>query len=535
MEDNLTPEEQAVLDKLKDNHISAKQVTFIDWAEGYSTEPGYQYQNRVPKKVNREKLRNFLRIFGIDIIEDALESLASKLSGTESAPVFSEIQPVSLQDYILYFELSTGQTFNDLPKNAQESIIAGFDALLYDDAVSRELAANINADTQVVKDIYQREGELPEGFKHVEEERVVEPDPLVSGMFADAQTREERIAIQEGRRIQPGTVEGAKPLSIQEQQSAYIEEKLASGDFTDEALNFVQTMLPSDLPYIGLGGTITPTQPDKLPLYVEGMQYGLFNGMSPEELINVQIALVEADYLYPGSFEAGTLDARTIGAISKAMEVQNLQGRTNPVLASSQSVQLALSGAGPSIAKDIRNFFITELKKDEPGVGGAGLAIDESISLFPEFSIIYGETAAEQILGRKLRKQERALVGSYYNAALAEASVEVQDMLKTREEKRKEAQLTALETEQIRLKTGLPEGVYSVEAPPQFTAAPGDAQSAQQIQALITTLAGQRFEDKLTSIGAYAAELEEGDKEAEMKSRSRAFTTALNSTGSGAL
>ena len=357
-------------------------------------------------------------------------------------------------------------------------------------------------------------------------EDVVAPDPLIAD-FVESETRDERIQATEGRRT-------FKPLSVQEKQSQYIDEKLAEGDFSDEQLNFVQTMLPSDLPYIGLGGTITPTQPDKLPLYVEGMQYGLFNGMSAEELINVQLALVEAEYLYPGSFDAGVLDSRTIAAISKAMEVQNLQGRTNPTLASSASVQLALSGAGPGIAQDIRNFFISEVKKDEPS-GQADLAIEESVQLFPEFAAIYGETAAEQILGRKIRQGERAMIGSYYNQALQEASQEVQDMLKAREQARKEAQTTALQTEQIRLQAGLPEGVYSVEAPEQFTAAPGDAGSAQQIQGLITALAGQRFEDKITSIGAYAAELDENDREAEMRSRSRAFTTALNSTGSGAL
>ena len=357
-------------------------------------------------------------------------------------------------------------------------------------------------------------------------EDVVAPDPLIAD-FVESETRDERIQATEGRRT-------FKPLSVQEKQSQYIDEKLAEGDFSDEQLNFVQTMLPSDLPYIGLGGTITPTQPDKLPLYVEGMQYGLFNGMSAEELINVQLALVEAEYLYPGSFDAGVLDSRTIAAISKAMEVQNLQGRTNPTLASSASVQLALSGAGPGIAQDIRNFFISEVKKDEPS-GQADLAIEESVQLFPEFAAIYGETAAEQILGRKIRQGERAMIGSYYNKALQEASQEVQDMLKAREQARKEAQTTALQTEQIRLQAGLPEGVYSVEAPEQFTAAPGDAGSAQEIQGLITALAGQRFEDKITSIGAYAAELDENDREAEMRSRSRAFTTALNSTGSGAL
>ena len=357
-------------------------------------------------------------------------------------------------------------------------------------------------------------------------EDVVAPDPLIAD-FVESETRDERIQATEGRRVE-------KPLSVQEKQSQYIDQKLSEGDFSDEQLNFVQTMLPSDLPYIGLGGTITPTQPDKLPLYVEGMQYGLFNGMSAEELINVQLALVEAEYLYPGSFDAGVLDSRTIAAISKAMEVQNLQGRTNPTLASSASVQLALSGAGPGIAQDIRNFFISEVKKDEPS-GQADLAIEESVQLLPEFAAIYGETAAEQILGRKIRQGERAMIGSYYNQALQEASQEVQDMLKAREQARKEAQTTALQTEQIRLQAGLPEGVYSVEGAEQFTAAPGDAGTAQQIQGLITTLAGQRFEDKLTSIGAYAAELDENDREAEMRSRSRAFTTALNSTGSGAL
>ena len=369
-------------------------------------------------------------------------------------------------------------------------------------------------------------GEFREGFTSLDvEEEDVAPDPLIAE-FVESETRDERIQATEGRRVE-------KPLSVQEKQSQYIDQKLSEGDFSDEQLNFVQTMLPSDLPYIGLGGTITPTQPDKLPLYVEGMQYGLFNGMSAEELINVQLALVEAEYLYPGSFDAGVLDSRTIAAISKAMEVQNLQGRTNPTLASSASVQLALSGAGPSIAQDIRNFFISEVK-DEPS-GQADLAIEESIQLFPEFAAIYGETAAEQILGRKIRQGERAMIGSYYNQALQEASQEVQDMLKAREQARKEAQTTALQTEQIRLQAGLPEGVYSVEGAEQFTAAPGDAGTAQQIQGLITTLAGQRFEDKLTSIGAYAAELDENDREAEMRSRSRAFTTALNSTGSGAL
>ena len=415
---------------------------------------------------------------------------------------------------------NVGLRLSDFFSNLPEDLLA---ELQFEYPTTPEAQLGMMAGEELADNI----GEFREGFTSLDvEEEDVAPDPLIAE-FVESETRDERIQATEGRRIE-------KPLSVQEKQSQYIDQKLSEGDFSDEQLNFVQTMLPSDLPYIGLGGTITPTQPDKLPLYIEGMQYGLFNGMSAEELINVQLALVEAEYLYPGSFDAGVLDSRTIAAISKAMEVQNLQGRTNPTLASSASVQLALSGAGPGIAQDIRNFFISEVKKDEPS-GQADLAIEESVQLFPEFAAIYGETAAEQILGRKIRQGERAMIGSYYNQALQEASQEVQDMLKAREQARKEAQTTALQTEQIRLQAGLPEGVYSVEAPEQFTAAPGDAGTAQQIQGLITTLAGQRFEDKLTSIGAYAAELDENDREAEMRSRSRAFTTALNSTGSGAL
>ena len=415
---------------------------------------------------------------------------------------------------------NVGLRLSDFFSNLPEDLLA---ELQFEYPTTPEAQLGMMAGEELADNI----GEFREGFTSLDvEEEDVAPDPLIAE-FVESETRDERIQATEGRRIE-------KPLSVQEKQSQYIDQKLAEGDFSDEQLNFVQTMLPSDLPYIGLGGTITPTQPDKLPLYVEGMQYGLFNGMSAEELINVQLALVEAEYLYPGSFDAGVLDSRTIAAISKAMEVQNLQGRTNPTLASSASVQLALSGAGPGIAQDIRNFFISEVKKDEPS-GQADLAIEESVQLFPEFAAIYGETAAEQILGRKIRQGERAMIGSYYNQALQEASQEVQDMLKAREQARKEAQTTALQTEQIRLQAGLPEGVYSVEAPEQFTAAPGDVSEPSQIQGLITTLASQRFEDKLTSIGAYAAELDENDREAEMRSRSRAFTTALNSTGSGAL
>ena len=366
-----------------------------------------------------------------------------------------------------------------------------------------------------------------------------EPEDAVKNDFAsyiEAETRDDRIQNVETLRASNIFPMGEKPLSIQEQQSAYIEERLQEGAFDDELLDTVGLygLSPSSLPFLGIDtGTILPsTSPEAVPLYLNGFEYGLFNGMSPEELISVQVALVEANYLAPGSFTAGVLDPRTQNAIASAMSLHNQQGRTNTTLNSSFVLQTAASGQAPALASDIRDFFLSEVAKDA-GQDAVSIAIDESINLFPEFAALYGETAAEGILGRKIRSGERAMMGRYYSAAVEEASNIVLEMLNEREQSRKDAQVESLKMEEIRLKGGLPQGVYSLESPQQFTARPGDisAQDPAAIQTLITSLANQRFENKINSIGGYAAELQEGEKEREMKSRSRAFNTALNVVG----
>ena len=366
-----------------------------------------------------------------------------------------------------------------------------------------------------------------------------EPEDAVKNDFAsyiEAETRDDRIQNVETLRASNIFPMGEKPLSIQEQQAAYIEEQLQEGAFDDELLDTVGLygLSPSSLPFLGIDtGTILPsTSPEAVPLYLNGFEYGLFNGMSPEELISVQVALVEANYLAPGSFSAGVLDPRTQNAIASAMSLHNQQGRTNTTLNSSFVLQTAASGQAPALASDIRDFFLSEVAKDA-GQDAVSIAIDESINLFPEFAALYGETAAEGILGRKIRSGERAMMGRYYSAAVEEASNIVLEMLNEREQSRKDAQVESLKMEEIRLKGGLPQGVYSLESPQQFTARPGDisAQDPAAIQTLITSLANQRFENKINSIGGYAAELQEGEKEREMKSRSRAFNTALNVVG----
>ena len=364
-----------------------------------------------------------------------------------------------------------------------------------------------------------------------------EPEDAVKNDFAsyiEAETRDDRIQNVETLRASNIFPMGEKPLSIQEQQAAYIEEQLQEGAFDDELLDRVGLygLSPSSLPFLGIDtGTILPsTSPEAVPLYLNGFEYGLFNGMSPEELISVQVALVEAEYLAPGSFTAGNLDPQTQNAIARAMSLHNQQGRTNTTLNSSFVLQTASSGQAPALASDIRDFFLSEVAKDA-GQDLTGIAIDESINLFPEFAALYGETAAEGILNRKIRTGERAMMSRYYSDAVEEASNIVLEMLNKREEARKNAQIESLKMEEIRLKGGLPQGVYSLESPQQFTARPGDISSPEAIQGLITSLANQRFENKINSIGGYAAELQEGEKEREMTSRSRAFNTALNVVG----
>ena len=363
-----------------------------------------------------------------------------------------------------------------------------------------------------------------------------EPEDAVKNDFAsyiEAETRDDRIQNVETLR-NSNIIAGEKPLSVQEQQAAYIEEQIQQGSFDDELLDRVGLygLSPSSLPFLGIDtGTILPsTSPEAVPLYLNGFEYGLFNGMSPEELISVQVALVEAEYLAPGSFTAGNLDPQTQNAIASAMSLHNQQGRTNTTLNSSFVLQTAASGQAPALASDIRDFFLSEVAKDA-GQDAVSIAIDESINLFPEFAALYGETAAEGILGRKIRSGERAMMGRYYSAAVEEASNIVIEMLNEREQSRKDAQVESLKMEEIRLKGGLPQGVYSLESPQQFTARPGDISSPEAIQGLITSLANQRFENKINSIGGYAAELQEGEKEKEMKSRSRAFNTSLNVLG----
>ena len=183
-----------------------------------------------------------------------------------------------------------------------------------------------------------------------------EPEDAVKNDFAsyiEAETRDDRIQNVETLR-NTNILAGEKPLSIQEQQAAYIEEQLQEGAFDDELLDRVGLygLSPSSLPFLGIDtGTILPsTSPEAVPLYLNGFEYGLFNGMSPEELISVQVALVEAEYLAPGSFTAGNLDPQTQNAIARAMSLHNQQGRTNTTLNSSFVLQTASSGQAPALA-----------------------------------------------------------------------------------------------------------------------------------------------------------------------------------------
>ena len=60
MDENLSPEEQAVIEELKKERF--ENISNINWSEGYRTSPGYDPTKRTPKSVNKEKVKEFLRI-----------------------------------------------------------------------------------------------------------------------------------------------------------------------------------------------------------------------------------------------------------------------------------------------------------------------------------------------------------------------------------------------------------------------------------------------------------------------------------------
>ena len=149
-----------------------------------------------------------------------------------------EVEAVIADPTAAQLGYNVGLRLSDFFSNLPEDLLA---ELQFEYPTTPEAQLGMMAGEELADNI----GEFREGFTSLDvEEEDVAPDPLIAE-FVESETRDERIQATEGRRIE-------KPLSVQEKQSQYIDQKLSEGDFSDDQLNFVQTLLPSDLPYIGL-------------------------------------------------------------------------------------------------------------------------------------------------------------------------------------------------------------------------------------------------------------------------------------------
>lgn len=471
MPEDRSPEEQKVLEELKEERF--EEIINIIWSEGYSTEPGYDPSNRTPKKVNKEKVKNFLRIFGADIFGPALDSLVDAVSAyfsgdTEGMQPFAEVNPVSMADFILVWEAQTGKVFADLPPNTQDMILQSYDMFQFKDELVVELADKITNDATVLKNIYSREGELPEGFEHIDDGVIGSAITSEYSTAADlayqaylnkqqydtelktaaALSLDNRSAQDFINQLEAGTINTEQYLqgidnliivsgevqpdefiSIVENPGAYIPQEMfdpwLAGRIAD----------PSQFGFIGIeeyDQEIYSSKEDGqlIPLYEIGMDRLLFASASPEEIAEVQNLLVEAGFLQPYSFAYGVVDFNqpdggTLAALNSAMSRFNLNADTISK-EDLYSILLAPGATSSNLISFVKEFFKDTLEdygygtgKFEPhstvgySQGYKELFQYQSPNLINAQSDI--QVALERGLGRPVSSQEINSFVDYYN------------------------------------------------------------------------------------------------------------------------
>jgi len=415
MIEELSPEEQAVLDELAKERYE-NLPSLINWAEGYETSPGYNPANRKPKKVNKDKVRNLLRIFGADIFGPALDQVVDMVvalfqSGDPGDTPFADVNPVSMADFILVWEAQTGKVFADLPPNTQDMILQSYDMFQYQDELVVELADKITEDATVLKNVYSKNGELPEGFKHIDDavigaaitsEYSSEADLAYKSFLtknqydaqiktAAAQQLDNRTAtdlitqLEEGKItsaeyldgmdniiISTGEVSPNEFISIVENPGAYIPQEMfdpwLAGRIAD----------PSQFGFIGIEEYDQEIYSNKeqgnlVPLYETGMDRLLFASASPEEIAEVQNLLVEAGFLNPYSFAYGVIDFNqpdggTLAALNSAMSRFNLNADTISK-EDLYSILLAPGATSSNLLTFVKEFFKDTLEDYGYGTG----------------------------------------------------------------------------------------------------------------------------------------------------------------------
>ncbi len=475
MSEELTPEEQQLLEELTEERF-VDLPRLINWTDGYETEPGYQYSDRTPKKVNKEKVRNFLRIFGADIFGPMFDAFVDNVvayfqSGEPGDEPFAEVNPVSIADYILVWEAQTGKVFAELPPNTQDMILQSYDVFQFQDELAVELAEKVTNDATILKNIYSKTGEIPgEEFTHIDDAVVgaaitsdYSPEAELAYQSylskeqhdaeirtAAAQALDNRTATDLINQLEAGTITKKEYLEGMDNIIVASGEYSVSEfvDIVENPAEFINQLPPdfdpflagriadpSSFGFIGLeeyDQEIYSSKEDGelIPMYEIGMDRLLFASASPEEIAEVQNLLVEAGFLQPYSFAYGVIDFNapdggTLAAINSAMSRFNLNADT---ISKEQlyDILLAPGATSANLITFVKEFFKDTLEdygygtgKFEPhstvgySQGYKELFKYESPNLINAQADI--QFALERGLGRPVSSQEINSFVDYYN------------------------------------------------------------------------------------------------------------------------
>lgn len=470
MDENLSPEEQAVIEELKKERF--ENISNINWSEGYRTSPGYDPTKRTPKSVNKEKVKEFLRIFGADIFGPALDSLVDAVSAyfagdSEGIEPFAEVNPISMADFILVWEAQTGKVFADLPPNTQEMILQSYDMFMFQDELVVELADKITNDATILKNIYSREGELPDGFEHIDDAVVgsaitseystaadLAYQAYVNKTYFDTQIQTAAALALDGRttqdllkELEDGTINTDKYLegiqniirleggsseeiiSILEDPSAVIDTSLFDPWLAG------RIAVPDQFGFIGIEEYDQEIYSNKeqgnlIPLYEVGMDRLLFASASPEEIAEVQNLLVEAGFLQPYSFAYGVVDFNqpeggTLAALNSAMSRFNLNADTISK-EDLYNILIAPGATSSNLITFVKEFFKDTL--EDYGYGTGKFEPHSTVGYSQGYKELFQyqspnlinsqadiQVALERGLGRPVSSQEINSFVDYYN------------------------------------------------------------------------------------------------------------------------
>ncbi len=203
--------------------------------------------------------------------------------------------------------------------------------------------------------------------------------------------------------------------------------------------------------------------PDMRPLYNYGIADTFLENVPPERVIDYQIALVNAGFLGPGTYNAGQYDDATKEAVEAAFTYMNPKGEFGISKQDLFDIASATQGNNNAFLGFVRDFFLDGLDDIE---------FTDTISAYSRASVI--PLPSSEFLLQQISTQGKNYLGVPLNqldlqAAEAFARGEIARLTKIQSEAelQYQNQLRQAETDALRReKEGLPAKDYFIEQPP---------------------------------------------------------------------